>query len=89
FQGEAGDVITIRMSTQSGTLDPYLVLINRNTRQIIAENDDNPASENGVDAIIENITLPANGDYIILATRYLGTEGTSGGGFTLEVIQGE
>ncbi len=89
FQGEAGDIVTIRMSAQSGTLDPYLVLVNRNTRQIIAENDDSPASENGVDAALEAIPLPTSGDYIILATRYLGAEGTTSGGFILEVLQGE
>lgn len=89
FQGEAGQVVTIRMSAQSGTLDPYLVLVNRNTRQIIAENDDSPASENGIDAALEGVTLPSSGDYIILATRYLGAEGTTSGSFLLEITQSE
>jgi len=89
FSAEAGDVVTIRMTTTGNTLDPYLVLVNRNTRQVVSENDDAPESENGIDALIQTITLDRDGDYIILATRYLGADGTSTGDFTVELLEGE
>jgi hypothetical protein len=89
FSAEAGDVVTIRMTTEGNTLDPYLVLVNRSTRQVVSENDDAPESENGVDALIQTLTIGRDGDYIILATRYLGADGTSTGDFTLELVEGQ
>jgi len=77
------------MTTEGDTLDPFLVLVNRSTRQVVSQNDDAPQSENGVDALIQTVTLGSAGDYIILATRYLGADGTSSGAFSLELIEGQ
>jgi hypothetical protein len=66
------------MNNTSGTLDPTLYLIGPQGDQI-AENDDAVAGEN-TNALISNLTLPADGQYIIIAThfgaRYGGTTGT-------------
>ena len=57
FEGNAGDVISIEMSRASGNLDPYLILVNRQTQEIVAQNDDDERSET-VNAYIGDVTLP-------------------------------
>lgn len=84
FQGNTGDVITLEMSRASGNLDPYLILVNRQTREIISQNDDHEGSET-VNAYLNNVTLPEQGEYIILATRYQGVDGNSTGEFILRI----
>ena len=66
------------MNNTSGTLDPSLYLIGPQGNQVAA-NDDAVAGEN-TNSLISNLTLPADGQYIIIAThfgaRYGGTTGT-------------
>lgn len=84
FTGSTGDVISITMNRASGDLDPYLVLVNRQTRQILIDNDDDVVN-NTINASIEAITLPQDGEYVILATRYQGADGNSVGDFVLRI----
>ena len=84
FEGDADAVISIEMSRASGNLDPYLILVNRQTQEIVAQNDDDERSET-VNAYIGDVTLPQQGEYIILATRYQGIDGNSAGEFILRV----
>lgn len=88
FTGSTGDIVSVEMSDISGELDAYVIVINRRTRAILAENDDDERSET-TNAYISNITLPENGEYIVLATRYQGADGTSSGEFSLQVIKSE
>jgi hypothetical protein len=78
FRGEAGDVFNIAMNNTSGNLDPSLYLIGPAGDQVAA-NDDAVAGEN-TNSLIANFALPADGQYIIIAThfgaRYGGTTGT-------------
>ena len=78
FDGQAGDVVNIAMNNTSGTLDPSLYLIDPSGNEVAA-NDDAVAGEN-TNALIANFTLPADGQYIIIAThfgaQYGGTTGT-------------
>ncbi|MEP7291369.1 MAG: pre-peptidase C-terminal domain-containing protein [Chloroflexota bacterium] len=78
FTGQAGDVYNIAMNNTSGTLDPSLYLIAPDGSQAAA-NDDAVAGEN-TNSLIANLTLPADGQYIIIAThfgaQYGGTTGT-------------
>ncbi|GAB5490298.1 MAG: hypothetical protein Phog2KO_05130 [Phototrophicaceae bacterium] len=82
--GNEGDVISIEMNRASGNLDAYLVIVNRQTQEILAENDDHDETSN---AYLENITLPQTGEYIIIATRYQGVDGNSEGDFVLRISQ--
>lgn len=81
FFGNAGDVVTIQMAADDdGNLDSYLVLIDPDGVELIANDD---ASITSIDATIEAFTLPADGTYTIIATRYNQADGSSAGGFTL------
>lgn len=83
FEGNAGDVVTIEMETLEGDLDAYLVLLNRPSRELIAEADDADFSTN---AVIDEVILPADGEYLILATRYQGLDGDTEGEFRLRLL---
>ncbi len=78
FSGQSNDVISIAMNNTSGTLDPSLYLLTA-SGDLVAQNDDAVAGEN-TNSLISNLTLPADGQYIIIAThfgaRYGGTTGT-------------
>ena len=79
FEGRAGDTVRITMREDSSELDAYLVLMTVGGERL-AENDDAA----GTDAAIE-IALPADGVYIIVATRFLEAEGFSSGDYALTV----
>lgn len=79
FRAQRGDIITLTMRRDSGTLDPFLRIVNA-SRQIIAENDDFGASRN---ARIERFTIQQDGQYLIIASRYGGEAGQTTGNFLL------
>jgi hypothetical protein len=82
FFGRQNDTITISMTRAGGdSLDPLLVLTNT-ALQEITSNDDSFGTQN---ATIENFTLPADGAYYIIATRYQRAGGTTTGSFTLDL----
>lgn len=81
FEGEAGDVIDVQMNKTDSDLDPYIILLNTEGLALI-EVDDNPDGFNR-DASLENFVLPADGTYIILATRFDQEAGLSSGGYEL------
>ncbi len=78
FKGLAGDKITITMKRNAGTvLDPYLFLMDVDGKTQLANNDDNTASSSAIggpvsppDSQIKSFAIPADGNYIIVATRY-------------------
>lgn len=84
FAGSAGDNLTIAAGRTSGDLDPYVLLIDRSSRAVLAENDDDPRGDT-TNAYVENVTLPATGDYIVIVTRYQGAEGSTTGEYILNV----
>lgn len=65
FVGSAGDAVVITMDALSGNLDP-LLLLGDSALNLIAEDDDGGG---GFNARLE-VVLPANGTYVIEATRY-------------------
>ncbi len=83
FEGNAGQVITIVMTTTSGSLDPYISLFNEQGVEI-AYNDDNIKAR-GRDAIILNFKLPTDGVYTIVATRYGVSYGVTVGDYELSL----
>jgi len=86
FQAQAGGIVNIDMRRSSGTLDPYLQVVDRN-RFVIAENDDAPGGTRN--ARIQNLVLREAGTYIIVATRYGQAAGDSAGNFVLNVSESE
>ena len=84
FEGKANEKITITMTSTEQDFDSYVVLLDADGNRL-AENDNGPVPPN---AYLE-YTLPADGTYIVVATRFLEEEGFSAGGFTLTVSQGD
>ncbi|MBN1565473.1 MAG: PPC domain-containing protein, partial [Anaerolineae bacterium] len=82
LQGTAGDTITVMMSRASGDLDSYLYLLDEAGQLLFEDNDS--GGENGNARMV--YTLPANGTYLITATRLGQAQGTTSGGFLLDVI---
>lgn len=85
FEGSADETVTIFMEATSQTLDTNLFLVDANGIQIAANDDADPAQITGTqdrptNSLISNFTLPADGEYRIIATRfgtiYGGTIGT-------------
>ncbi len=85
FQGQAGDVYNIAMNNTSGTLDPSLYLIAPDGTQAAA-NDDAVAGEN-TNSLISNLTLPADGQYIIIATHFGAQFGGTTGTYSLTLTK--
>lgn len=78
FQAEQGDILTIDMVRSSGTLDPYLLVVD-SERFEIAKNDDQ--SRDTRNARIDGLIIERTGPYIIVATRY----DDSAGSFVLSI----
>jgi hypothetical protein len=83
-RAQAGESLTVRMARMSGSLDALLTLTDA-AGVVLAENDDAPGSENALDAGIIAFTIPADGQYIIIASRFGGPAGRSAGTFVLSV----
>jgi hypothetical protein len=87
FPGQSGDVVTIELSATSGNLDTLLILLGPDGNEI-ARNDDDGGLASGTDSAIRDLTLPANGRYSIVATRFRQEVGLSAGSFELRLISG-
>ncbi|MFN8378501.1 MAG: PPC domain-containing protein [Anaerolineae bacterium] len=85
FAGAAGDVINIAMNATQGSLDPLLYVIGPDGA-LVAQNDDAVAGEN-TNSLIANLTLPADGTYIIIATHFGGPYGGTTGAYSLTFTQ--
>src|SRR5262249_12503319 len=89
FQGNAGDVITIRMSHVPGNkLDPlvYLYAFNNPPTLLVGNNDLVPGNP---DAGIVKFKLPQSGLYLIAATRVGAAQGQTEGNFILTLNRDE
>ena len=84
YEGHAGEEITISLiASARSELDPYVALLKADGTHV-AENDD-------IDpGVIQNsaleVTLPEDGTYIIVATRFLEAEGFTAGSYRLVVM---
>ncbi len=83
LDAEEGDVISIEMNTTSGDLDGYLAIYDPVTETVLVENDDR--AEGDRDPMISNFEIPADGEYIIIASRFRFEEGETAGEFELIV----
>lgn len=71
FAGHEGDVLTITMSAEDGTLDPALALY-KPDGSLLAFNDDALDVQLQNDAQLSQVRLPVNGTYTVAASRYEG-----------------
>ncbi len=86
FTGQAGDRVTISLNRTGGNLDPFLALADATGRELVVDDD----GGGGQNALINSFTLPADGDYIIVATRFERAQGRTSGDYqlTLTVARG-
>ena len=85
FDGTQGSVVSAALSATSGGLDSYLFLVDP-TGLVVASNDD--ADTTSRNATIRSQTLNANGQYLLVATRYGQIVGGTEGNFTLSLTAG-
>lgn len=81
FQASANDLITVRMSRTSGSLDAFLTLTDANL-VTLATDDDGGGGQN---ARLDQFLIPADGTYYIIASRFEGEAGKTAGGYRLEL----
>jgi hypothetical protein len=79
FEGRAGDVIRVRMERIGGALDPLLAITDADARELVSDDD----GGGGQNALIDGYTLPADGAYTVLATRYERAAGSTTGRYRL------
>ena len=82
FQAEQGDILRISMVRSSGTLDPFLRVVD-SERFLVAENDDQHRDTRN--ASLDGLIIERSGTYIIVATRY----DDSSGSFVLSIEEAE
>lgn len=80
FEGRAGDTVEISLKATKGEFDAYVALLTAEGESL-AENDD---ASFGTDSRLA-VTLPADGTYIVVATRFLEAEGFDQGDYRLTV----
>ncbi len=81
LDAQAGEVITIDLTTTTGNLDPFLILLDPAGNEV-ARNDDRAGS---INSLISAFSIPETGTYTIVATRYQRENGVTSGDFILTV----
>lgn len=81
FGGSEGQVVAITMRHVDGDLDPVVLLMN-NTGIVLSYSDDD---DEGRDAIIASQRLPADGTYVVIATRFGHEHGSTSGTYELRL----
>lgn len=79
LEGVQGDTITLNLNAVSGSLDPFLILLDSNGAEL-ASNDD--AAAGNTNSSITYV-VPQNGVYTAIATRYGQASGGTEGDFNL------
>ena len=87
FQAQQGDILTVSMVRSSGTLDPYLKVVDAD-RIVIADNDDQAGAETR-NARIDALIIERSGAYVIVASRYQEAAGDTAGSFVLSIDEAE
>jgi hypothetical protein len=86
FYGQRGDLLTVEMVRSSGSLDPYLQIIDSDATVLADNDDDHPSTSN---AAIRGFLVEESDEYVIVASRYGLAAGESVGGFVLTLDTAE
>ncbi|MFN8372218.1 MAG: PPC domain-containing protein [Anaerolineae bacterium] len=91
FEGSEGDIVTITMIDVSAedSLDPLLILLDPAGTEVTRNDDGDSAIVGQFNSQIRNLTLPADGTYTIIATRFSQETGTTVGEYELSLVEGE
>ncbi|NPV67006.1 MAG: hypothetical protein HPY64_07670 [Anaerolineae bacterium] len=87
FDGTAGDTVTVTMISTGGDLDPYLSLLDSAGMELVSNDDSVIPLRNSLDSQLSFI-LPATGRYVIRASRFAGSDGSSSGTYELTLSAG-
>lgn len=85
FQGTTGEVVSIGMNATAGTLDPTLFLISPTGVEIASNDDADPGKT--TNSLINKFTLPADGQYVVIATHFATVYGGTTGTYTLTLTK--
>lgn len=88
FRASQGDIVNVRMRRVSGDLDPYLQVVD-SSAFVLADNDDTLGSPTPFDSSIEGLVIEEDGTYVIVASRYGQSAGTSSGNFVLIIEEAD
>lgn len=78
FEGQRGDVLRVRLTTEDDDLDPVLTLLDPAGRVLLHRDDDASPGE-----IVATLTLEANATYVVLVGRFGYEVGSTSGDYTL------
>jgi hypothetical protein len=82
----AGDeVVTFELVATSGDLDPLLIVLDPDGREIVRNDDSGDGTPN---SRLNNLVLEQPGEYTLVATRFLQEQGETTGDFELTVLPG-
>ncbi|MCK6577030.1 MAG: PPC domain-containing protein [Anaerolineae bacterium] len=81
FEGQVGQRVTVRMDRRGGNIDPLVVLADVSGRELVQDDD----TGGGQNAAIIDFPLPADGVYLVLATRFERDAGSTAGEYTLSL----
>lgn len=84
FSATEGQIVTFTMRANVGDLDPYLILVDPQGRQIF-RNDD--GADMGFNSSLDKVRLPLTGDYTVIATRFQMAIGVTQGTFQLTATE--
>jgi len=85
FNASAGDVIDVDMTTVVGDLDGLLAIYDPVAGELVAENDDR--AEGNLNPLIDDFTVPADGTYVVIVSRFRFDEGETEGAYTLTLSE--
>jgi len=75
--------VTIEMTATDGDLDPLLLLFSAESVQLAQDDDSGP----GKNARIAAFSIPADGTYYVIATRYEFQNGQTRGSYQLSLTR--
>lgn len=81
FDARQNDLITVRMSRLTGSVDSFVVLADADLIELASDDD----GGGGQNAKIESFVIPRDGTYYILATRFDREQGTTVGTYQIEL----
>jgi hypothetical protein len=77
-----GDVLSINVERTRGNLDPTLTLLTADLKELAA----NDSGQRGQNARISTYIVPADGDYILMVSRFNRDKGITAGSYTLSLV---